>query len=32
LTSLFAGLGAAPSSINCGELYSAVQTHIVEGD
>jgi TRAP-type C4-dicarboxylate transport system substrate-binding protein len=31
LTSLFSGLGALPSSINYGELYSALQTYIVEG-
>jgi TRAP-type transport system periplasmic protein len=31
LTSLFAGLGALPSSISYSELYSALQTHIVEG-
>ncbi|MCC8968698.1 TRAP transporter substrate-binding protein [Bradyrhizobium sp. Pear76] len=31
LTSLFLGLGALPSSISYSELYSALQTHIVEG-
>jgi tripartite ATP-independent transporter DctP family solute receptor len=31
LTSLFSGLGALPSSISVSELYSALQTHIVEG-
>ncbi len=31
LTSLFSGLGALPSSISYSELYSALQTHIVEG-
>ena len=31
LTSLFCGLGALPSSISYSELYSALQTHIVEG-
>ena len=31
LTSLFSGLGAQPSSISYSELYSALQTHIVEG-
>lgn len=31
LTSLFSGLGASPSSISYSELYSALQTHIVEG-
>ncbi|GAC1340288.1 MAG: TRAP transporter substrate-binding protein [Bradyrhizobium sp.] len=31
LTSLFSGLGAMPSSISYSELYSALQTHIVEG-
>lgn len=31
LTSLFAGLGALPSSISYSELYSALQTHIVDG-
>jgi tripartite ATP-independent transporter DctP family solute receptor len=30
LTSLFSGLGAQPSSISYNELYSALQTHIVE--
>ena len=31
LTPLFSGLGALPSSISYNELYSALQTHIVEG-
>src|SRR6195952_5587873 len=31
LTSLFSGLGALPSSISYSELYSALQTHIVDG-
>jgi tripartite ATP-independent transporter DctP family solute receptor len=31
VTSLFSGLGALPSSISYSELYSALQTHIVEG-
>jgi tripartite ATP-independent transporter DctP family solute receptor len=31
LTSLFKSLGAAPTSITLHELYSALQTHIVEG-
>jgi len=31
LTSLFSGLGAQPASISYNELYSALQTHIVEG-
>jgi len=31
LSSLFSGLGALPSSISYSELYSALQTHIVEG-
>jgi len=31
LTSLFSGLGALPSSISVSELYSALQTHVVEG-
>jgi tripartite ATP-independent transporter DctP family solute receptor len=31
LTSLFAALGAGPSPINFSELYSALQTKIVEG-
>ncbi|MCC8948033.1 TRAP transporter substrate-binding protein [Bradyrhizobium sp. Arg62] len=31
LTSLFSGLGALPSSISYSELYSALKTHIVEG-
>jgi len=31
LISLFSGLGALPSSISYSELYSALQTHIVEG-
>ena len=29
--SMFKGLGAAPTSINLGETYSALQTHIVDG-
>ena len=31
LTSRFSGLGALPSSISYSELYSALRTHIVEG-
>jgi tripartite ATP-independent transporter DctP family solute receptor len=31
LTSLFTSLGAGPTPINFNELYSALQTHIVEG-
>jgi tripartite ATP-independent transporter DctP family solute receptor len=31
LTSLFKSLGAAPTSISLHELYSALQTHIVQG-
>jgi tripartite ATP-independent transporter DctP family solute receptor len=31
LTSLFSALGGSPTSINFNELYSALQTHIVEG-
>jgi len=31
LTSLFSGLGALPSSISYSQLYSALQTHVVEG-
>jgi len=31
LTSAFAGLGAAPAGISFNELYSALQTHIVDG-
>jgi tripartite ATP-independent transporter DctP family solute receptor len=31
LTSLFSGLGALPASISVSDLYSALQTHIVEG-
>jgi len=31
LTSLFSDFGALPSSISYSELYSALQTHIVEG-
>jgi TRAP-type transport system periplasmic protein len=31
LTSLFTGLGTSPSSISYNELYSALQTHIVDG-
>jgi TRAP-type C4-dicarboxylate transport system substrate-binding protein len=30
-TSLFSALGASPSSINMAETYSALQTHIVDG-
>ncbi len=30
-TSLFQGLGAAPTGINFSEVYSALQTHIVDG-
>jgi len=30
-TSLFSHLGAAPTSINFSEVYSALQTHIVDG-
>ena len=30
-TSLFRALGAAPTSINFNELYTALQTHIVDG-
>src|SRR5258707_6127781 len=30
LTSLFSGLGALPSSISHNEVYSALQTHIIE--
>ncbi|HVJ50996.1 MAG TPA: TRAP transporter substrate-binding protein [Aliidongia sp.] len=30
-TSLFKGFGAAPAGINFSEVYSALQTHIVEG-
>ncbi len=30
-TSLFSALGAAPTSINWSETYSALQTHIVDG-
>jgi len=30
LTSLFSGLGALPSSISYNELYSALQTHVVD--
>jgi TRAP-type transport system periplasmic protein len=30
-TSLFSGLGALPASISVSELYSSLQTHIVEG-
>jgi tripartite ATP-independent transporter DctP family solute receptor len=32
LTSLFTALGAGPTPINFSELYSALQTHIVEGE
>jgi tripartite ATP-independent transporter DctP family solute receptor len=31
LTSLFTAIGAGPTPINFNELYSALQTHIVEG-
>jgi tripartite ATP-independent transporter DctP family solute receptor len=31
LTSLFSSLGASPTSINFNELYSALQTNVVEG-
>lgn len=31
LTSLFSSLGASPTSINFNELYSALQTRVVEG-
>ena len=31
LTSLFKGLGAAPATMPYGELYTALQTHIVDG-
>ena len=31
LTSLFKALGAGPSPINFNELYTALQTHVVEG-
>jgi tripartite ATP-independent transporter DctP family solute receptor len=31
LTSLFTSIGAGPTPINFNELYSALQTHIVEG-
>ncbi len=30
-TSLFKALGAAPTSINLGEVYSSLQTHICDG-
>ena len=30
-TSLFSALGASPTTINIAELYSALQTHIVDG-
>ena len=30
-TSMFAALGASPTSINLSEVYSALQTHIVDG-
>jgi tripartite ATP-independent transporter DctP family solute receptor len=30
-TSLFSGLGASPASVNLSEVYSALQTHIVDG-
>jgi len=29
---LFSALGAAPTSINFGELYAALQTHVVDGE
>ncbi|MBV8591130.1 MAG: hypothetical protein JO212_13935, partial [Acetobacteraceae bacterium] len=28
--SLFRALGAGPTSINCNELYTALQTHLVD--
>jgi len=31
LTSLFSGLGASPTSITFNEVYSALQTHIIDG-
>ncbi len=31
-TSMFTALGAAPASINFSEVYSALQTHIVDGE
>ncbi|MCY0388980.1 TRAP transporter substrate-binding protein [Robbsia sp. Bb-Pol-6] len=31
-TSMFKALGAAPASVNFSETYSALQTHIVEGE
>ena len=31
-TSLFIGLGANPTSINFNELYTALQTHLVDGE
>ena len=31
-TSLFKSLGAAPTSINFNELYTALQTHLVDGE
>ena len=32
LTSLFRGLGASPTPVNFNELYSALQTHLVDGE
>ena len=32
LTSLFKALGAAPTPVNFNELYSALQTHLVDGE
>ncbi len=32
LTSLFQALGAGPTPINCNELYSALQTKLVDGE
>jgi tripartite ATP-independent transporter DctP family solute receptor len=31
-TSMFAALGAAPQSINFSEVYTALQTHVVDGE
>jgi tripartite ATP-independent transporter DctP family solute receptor len=31
-TSMFAALGASPQSINFSEVYSALQTHVVDGE
>ena len=31
-TSMFQGFGAAPANINFNEVYSALQTHLVEGE